>query len=73
MIVALTVEWEVSISVFQVITDGELAEGSQTDGDVQKFSINIQEDGTVNASDIEALRNLYSDQQIVIVLENQQQ
>ena len=73
MIVALTVEWEVSMSVFQVITDGELAEGSQTDGDVQKFSINIQEDGTVNASDIEALRNLYSDQQIVIVLENQQQ
>ena len=73
MIVALTVEWEVSISVFQVITDGELAEGSQTDGDVQKFSINIQEDGTVNDSDIEALRNLYSDQQIVIVLENQQQ
>ena len=59
--------------MFQVITDGELAEGSQTDGDVQKFSINIQEDGTVNASDIEALRNLYSDQQIVIVLENQQQ
>lgn len=40
---------------------------------VQKFSINIQEDGTVNASDIEALRSLYNDQQIVIVLENQQQ
>ena len=40
------------------------------------FSINIGEDGTVNIADlekIEALRNMYSDQQIVIVLENQNQ
>ena len=40
------------------------------------ISINIGEDGSVNVADlekIEALRNLYSDQQIVIVLENQNQ
>ena len=42
----------------------------------EDISINIGEDGTVNVADlekIEALRNLYSDQQIVIVLENQNQ
>ena len=42
----------------------------------QDISINIGEDGSVNQADlekIEALRNLYSDQQIVIVLENETQ
>ena len=42
----------------------------------QDLSINIGEDGSVNQADlekIEALRNLYSDQQIVIVLENETQ
>lgn len=73
----------------QVIThqgaDGEIVEGQQNlqvvaQGDegigAENFSINIGEDGTVDAADfekIEALRNMYSDQQIVIVLESQQQ
>ncbi|XP_052802933.1 uncharacterized protein LOC128233082 isoform X2 [Mya arenaria] len=51
---------------------GDGQEGG-VEGEVQKFSINISEDGTVNAEDLEALRHMYNDQQIVIVLENQQQ
>ncbi|XP_053373804.1 uncharacterized protein LOC123531841 [Mercenaria mercenaria] len=57
----------------QVITQEDLA-GSVSGA--ENFSINIGEDGTVDAADfekIEALRNMYSDQQIVIVLESQQQ
>jgi KRAB domain-containing zinc finger protein len=57
----------------QVITEEDLTEGV---AGAENFSINIGEDGTVDAADfekIEALRNMYSDQQIVIVLESQQQ
>ena len=57
----------------QVIAQGDLTEGV---AGTENFSINIGEDGTVDAADfekIEALRNMYSDQQIVIVLESQQQ
>lgn len=57
----------------RVITQAELAQNVE---DGEKFSINIGEDGTVDMADfdkIEALRNMYGDQQIVIVVESQQQ
>ncbi|KAL4222224.1 hypothetical protein ACF0H5_018261 [Mactra antiquata] len=74
--------------ITQEVTEGEVTQGnddlrviSQADltqnmEDGEKFSINIGEDGTVDMADfdkIEALRNIYGDQQIVIVVESQQQ
>lgn len=81
-------EGEIQVITHQEGVDGELVNAgenvqivTQADlgdriGEGENFSINIGEDGTVDAADyekIEALRNMYSDQQIVIVLESQQQ
>lgn len=72
LIDTLHLSYQLNIYIYVQVIEGVLPEGSQ-EGEVQKFSINIQEDGSLNAVDLETLRNLYSDQQIVIVLENQQQ
>ena len=59
---------ESDIAVYSGENIGDIGEVSEN------FSINIAEDGTVDAADfekIEALRTLYNDQPIVIVLESQ--
>ncbi|KAH3716400.1 hypothetical protein DPMN_059122 [Dreissena polymorpha] len=47
------------------------SEGLAADG-MHKFSINIGEDGSVNESDLEAIKNMYNDQQIIFVVESPQ-
>ena len=70
----VTVNGDQNMEIYsQAETEAGLGNIEQISEDI---SINIGEDGTVNVADlekIEALRNLYSDGQIVIVLENQEQ
>lgn len=62
-----------NIEIYANMIDGGLEEVGETP---ENFSINIGEDGSVDPADyekIEALRNLYTDQPIVIVVEQHQQ